>query len=208
MLSQGLTRYQVLSSEEVRDAIVFGETETPHPYFLYHAPPLGSTENPTIVAALYTPFLRVAFAASAASQQGRSLSVADVPTSWLEPLVYVVVRGQFGQASADDPSPPQIRYVPPTYYNSPPLRLATPALFQKASRTGAGPVWERSVTTVLDSFGAMAPFENANVVAAFPIATLAPNGMFVIFRPDQRRNDGSGDIRIALVSLEARTTWR
>ena len=209
VLSQELKRHRVLTSQEIREAIEYGEADNPQPYLLRHAPPAGlNTENPTVVAAVYTPFLRVAIASNAAGQHGRVLSMSDVKAAWLEPLVYVVARKRFGSTEADDLSPTQIRFIPPTSERSPALRLATPLLFRQESKVSVGPIWEDSAAVVLGELGADVPFEDADAVAAFPITTLVPNGIFVIYRPDRKRNDGSGDLRIGLLGLESITTWR
>jgi hypothetical protein len=64
-----------LSRADIAQAIALGETGEPAPYRLRHQ---GRPDNPVVVAAVYTPFLRLAFQAKAAREQGRRLEAADI----------------------------------------------------------------------------------------------------------------------------------
>src|SRR5579871_1092548 len=73
-LSHGVSR---LTPRDINEAIEWGLNGDPVPYLLHHLGEPGRV-NPVIVGAVYTPFLRVALAAKAASQAGRSFAERDV----------------------------------------------------------------------------------------------------------------------------------
>src|ERR1700737_1758941 len=62
-----------LTPKDIDEAITWGMDGVPSPYLLHHDGPPGKV-NPAIVAAIYTPFLRVALAAKAALSAGRDFA--------------------------------------------------------------------------------------------------------------------------------------
>ena len=82
---------QALTEKATEEAIAFGRDGTPRPYLLRHTPG-GIKPNPVILGNIYTPFIRVALASYKATLEGRRLSVSDVDTTLIEPLLYVAVR--------------------------------------------------------------------------------------------------------------------
>lgn len=91
---------QVLTRAAMEQAIAFGATHEPRPYLLRHG---GREDNPVVVGAVYTPFLRVAFLSYAATQRGEKLEPADVDPAVTEPLAYIAFRwyGSFDQIDPD-----------------------------------------------------------------------------------------------------------
>ncbi len=92
-----------LTTQEIQDAIDAGVTGDPRPYLLHHVPPVGATsENPTVVGAVYTRVLDPIWEREAApvlASYGATLPfpdarmVAAFPTSVLVPNgVFVVYR--------------------------------------------------------------------------------------------------------------------
>jgi hypothetical protein len=65
-----------LSAQEIHRALAYGRSGEPAPYLLRHD---GEDDNPSVVAAVYTPYLRIALASRAARLLGRRLDVAYAP---------------------------------------------------------------------------------------------------------------------------------
>jgi CheY-like chemotaxis protein len=80
-----------LTPRDIDEAVKWGMHGSPTPYLLHHKGPSGKI-NPVIVAAIYTPFLRVALAARAARSAGRDFASSDVTPRLIEPLIYVAFR--------------------------------------------------------------------------------------------------------------------
>src|SRR4051812_35620180 len=81
-----------LSPADGRAAIAWGHGGEPAPYLLHHRSADTSKENPVIVGVVYTPFVRVAVAATQAHDVFRDFTDDDVTPSMIEPLAYVALR--------------------------------------------------------------------------------------------------------------------
>jgi hypothetical protein len=76
----GRSQTAALDPAAIQAAIDFGISKEPQPYLLRHAQ--GEGTNDVVVAAVYTPFLRVASAARAVWDDGNGLMPEEVP-AWL-----------------------------------------------------------------------------------------------------------------------------
>jgi hypothetical protein len=170
-----------LTRDEIAAAIAFGEARAPQPYLLRHQ---GRPDNPVVVGVVYTPFLRVAFLARAAAAGGRHLQVEDVDALTSAPVVYIAFRwyglGSYGNedlARVLAAARPQVVMLPVAPHA--PQYVA----FTNDPRNGAvRPVWSSRGATVLESFGAAAPYDDIALVAVFPAAALEPGRPFAIFK--------------------------
>jgi hypothetical protein len=164
----------------VEEAIAFGATHEPEPYLLRHA---GRDDNPVVVAAVYTPFLRVAFLSHAASQRGERLDPAAISPALTEPHAYLAFRWY----CCDPPDALDLAGVKPQV-----LMLPAPALsvaqptgrmgLLKMLESGVRPAWLTDGGGVLRSFGAAAPFDDITLVAAYPLDTLRALRTFVVYK--------------------------
>jgi hypothetical protein len=86
-----LAQPEALSLTEIEAAIKWGIDGEPGPYLIHHAQgPQGI--NRVVVGAVYTPFVRVALAARALFEQGKTLTAAEVPNGLVLPEAWVAVR--------------------------------------------------------------------------------------------------------------------
>jgi len=74
-----------LTPAEIEAAIKWGASGNAAPYLLHHAAQPGTTRD-VVVGAVYTPFVRVALVAKAASDGGQHLTTEDVPSPLAEPV--------------------------------------------------------------------------------------------------------------------------
>jgi hypothetical protein len=184
-----------LTRRDIAAAVAFGETGAARPYLLRHQ---GRPDNPVVVGAVYTPFLRVALLAQAAADRGERLNAAAVDPVVAAPLVYIAFRWYccdgVGDADLLPESPPQVLMLP--------VAPRAPQFVNVMDRRHAvEPVWSRRGTAVLESFGASPPYDDVALVAAFPVGALQAGRPFVIFK------DG-GSIRTGVVRADDVATWR
>ena len=95
-----------LTPEDVAQAIEWGQSDRPEGYPLRSAFP----RNKTPPGAVYTPYLRVALAARAAREEGRTFTAEDVTAEMTAPLMYVAI-GQAGENPL--PAGPLLADAPP-----------------------------------------------------------------------------------------------
>jgi hypothetical protein len=81
----------VMTLNDVEAAIEFGLSKEPKPYPVRHIERPGKTPR-TIIADVYTPFVRIAHAARQAKASGQTMTPASVPPGLLEPVIYVSFR--------------------------------------------------------------------------------------------------------------------
>jgi hypothetical protein len=163
----------------IEEAIEFGAAHAPEPYLLRHA---GRDDNTAVVAAVYTPFLRVAFLSHAAAQRGERLEPADVPASVTEPHVFFAFRWACcdGADGALADLKPQVRMLPdPAPSVAQPTRRTR---LLKILQSGVRPVWLTEGSGALRAFGANAPFDDISLVAAYPLDTLTALRTFVVYK--------------------------
>ena len=188
---------RVLGRADIDAAIALGERAEPRPYLLRHQ---GRPENPVVVGAVYTPFLRVALLSRAARDRGERLDPASIEASVDEPLVYVAFRwyccdnDSTGALAAAEP---QVLMLP--------VAPRAPQYVNFMNRRGAAqPVWTRKGSAVLESFGAQPPYDDIVLVAAFPSGVLEAGRPFVIYK-DVRTVQS---IRTGVVRPDDAAAWR
>jgi len=190
-----------LREEEIRAAIAFGERNEPQPYLLRHA---GRPDNPQVVAAVYTPFLRVAFLSRAAVDRGARLDPEDIDRGVTAPLVYVAFRWYCcdsgwteADAAALAASEPRVLMLP--------IAPSAPQFVSSMDRRGAvRPVWWHRGTAVVEAFGAPPPYEDVALVAAFPVGVLQSGRPFVIYKAAS----GLSSVRTGVVRVDDAAAWR
>jgi len=172
---------RALTRAEIAEAIEFGATHELRPYLLRHA---GREDNPMVVGAVYTPFLRVAFLSHAAVERRERLEPADVSPALTEPLAYIAFRW-YGRAGMVDPS--RAEEFAATRPRVAMLRTLPPSVEKAAVpfstvRAGVPPVWSKPASELLETFGATLPYDDVAFVAAYPLESLTPLRTFVIYK--------------------------
>ena len=160
-----------LDQKQVQDAIARGREGEPGSYVLHRVLPAGD-QPPAVEPAgvVYTPFLRVAWAAHARQSSGRPLTPDEVPAWMAAPVFYVVLRTP-SVALADDLGTPALAVVP--------ADTATCCL--EPQPTLVRSLWMSDDPTVTTRFGATTPFSDLGVIAAYPVELLRSDLDFVAF---------------------------
>jgi hypothetical protein len=127
-------------------AIEYGTSRVPSPYEL-------KEKSGRVNGAVYTPFVRVAFAARALTQAGRPVTIADIPSSAVQPVTWFAMRW-----GPED----QVRVPAEAAANALGVVLSGPHVPEATQ-----PVWTSRDLGVLTTFGAPVPFDDAAIVAAF-----------------------------------------
>jgi hypothetical protein len=191
---------QMLDRAAIEQAIAFGATQDPVPYLLRHA---GLENNPVVVGAVYTPFLRVAFLSRAAARRGARLDPEAIAPRVTEPLVHIAFRwyccdgpgGEVGDAFAA---------VEPRVVLRPPLSrsvLLRRQLPPPEANRATPPVWMERGTTALLTFAAQPPHDDIALVAAFPLEAIAVGQRFEVSKDiGARQSIRTGVVRAADVA--------
>jgi hypothetical protein len=152
-----------LDAATVQEAIAWGETGDPQPYWLFPKP--GKRE-PT--AAVYTPYIRVALLAQVWRRRGERLSINQIPDWIKQPEVHVVVRPSVSSALAINfPEDPRLSATPIAQIA---LARRDRPMFVEYIR----PLWMTVDLSYLDAIGGK-PFSDAAGAAAFTAAEMASN---------------------------------
>lgn len=159
------------ATDWVEAAIELGSKGAVVPY------PLMWPGGDRVVAHLYTPFLRVAMAASHAASEGQTLTRSGVPLSLLEPVVYVRflrLETPESQEAADAGAPLLFGLVPSHQVSPEPHPIE--------------PLWVRNAASV-PLLGDQHSATGANttdvfhpIIAAFAIEVVRPGYDFVAYR--------------------------
>jgi hypothetical protein len=179
----------------LQDALTLGRAGRPLPYDLRE---LGRVNG-----AVYTPFVRVAMLSHAARQRGEELSANEVPPSIYEPLIYFAMRW-----SEHDWS--RVLERGPRHQLS--VRMV-PRGFSPSYQAAVNPVWATEDLSVLARFGAEKPFDDAAIVAAFPVDSVEAGSdvvAFVSFSSDKlppgvKRRES---VRVGRITSEELAGWR
>ena len=160
-----------LNRTQVQAALARGRKGEPGSFVL-HRVASASGRSPAIEPAgvVYTPLLRVAWAAHARQPSGRPLTVDEVPAWMAAPVLYVALRTP-PAAGAGDLGPPSVAVVP--------ADTATCCL--EPQPTLVRPLWMSDDPAVTARFGATVPFNDLGVIAAYPIEVLRSGLDFVAF---------------------------
>ena len=216
----GFSRTVSLSNGDIDDALRLGRFGEPAPYLLRagsisRTPPTGGRRGGTGFAAIYTPFVRVAFASRQAWDAGHTLEAGDLDASLLEPVVFVA----FGWFVADslprevsDPLMypyPVVGWTPfPMVYGMPTGGPGSPPFWKRATP----PLWSKVGADALKEFGAPPPFGTRTAaVAAFPLSALRANHAFVIYKEYLKRPEDQGYstfIHHGAIWADDLRTWR
>ena len=165
---------RVMTSGMIEEAIAFGRDHKPQPYALHPTTWSSLVHSSVTNAILYTPFIRVAMASYVATREGRSLSLAQIDKTLVDPLVYVAVRrGLF----------PSLPYTA-TDLN---IYLTAPGR-SRITHDRINPVWKRSAAPVLSSFERDRDVEAFAFVAAFSLDAVRP-GLEVFIEAKTSRGD-------------------
>jgi hypothetical protein len=133
---------ETLSPKDIADAIQLGTYGVPSPYLVHNWNLRGEEVNQEVLAVLYTPFLRVALAAKAATEKGITFEPGDVTDEMIAPVFYVAFRfywcdGVHRAASHEHPNS-----EPSDYMIAEPGRL--PVYVQPGWAVTAKPLWSRA----------------------------------------------------------------
>ena len=151
-----------LDRTQLDTAITWGRERAPDSYVLRR---MLSASDPTPslepAGVIYTPFLRVAWAAHARAADGRGFSVDEVPSWMASSVIYLALRTP-SAAAADVLGTPAVAVVRPD--------TATCCLTPQP--TLVRPLWVTNDPDVIARFGAAVPFSDLGVIAVFPIEVL------------------------------------
>ena len=151
-----------LDRAQMQAAIAWGREGEPGSYVLGRVPSVGDrTRSLEPAGVVFTPFLRVAWAAHVRQTAGRPLRVDEVPPWMAAPIVYLVLRAP-PAARADATGMPAIAVVPPD----------TGTCCLDPQPTLMRPLWMTDDPGVLARFGAAVPFSDLGIIAAFPVEVL------------------------------------
>jgi len=156
-----------LDRDAIEAAIAEGRRGQPTAYLLRRVLPGGGSATGEAAGTVYTPSLRVAWAAHAAQRAGWVLEPEDVPTWMTAPLLYVALRAPLEPGD----ELPRLAVVPTDATIS--CRVAHPTVVR--------PLW-RSAAGAITRFGAPPPFPDLGLVAAFPLEVVDEDVDFVAYR--------------------------
>jgi hypothetical protein len=153
-----------LSPKDIADAIQLGNFGEPAPYRLHGRSVDPRRRNAFELAAVYTPFVRVALAARSARDAGHVLLPDDVDSKLVEPSVFIAFRWVARDSEHADSvyAEPQVFWI--FKRNIDRRGLPRP-------RNGTDPICVKrgnDATALLASFGAERPYDDFALVAAFP----------------------------------------
>ncbi len=162
----------------LREAIALGEEGEPkaYPLYLYDRDAKGAD----LLGLIYTPFVRVALAASAARRVGRHLTPADVEPSLIGADVQIAFRwwGHFlspGLAGDDEAL-------------LPPEAVVTEFGVTPVAGVGRRPLWVRPAADGMLALGDHPRYSDMAILAAFPPDVVNPNHFFHIYKRRQTAN--------------------
>ncbi len=155
-------RTRGLDRQLTQAAIAQGLEGEPEPYVLRRVLPAGGVVSALESAGVvYTPFLRIAWAAYASGSFGRPWTLDEVPAWMAAPVFYVALRTP-PMARAGELWTPSIAVVP----------AGTATCCREPQPTLVRPLWVTDDPTAITRFGAAIPFSDLGIVAAYPIEAL------------------------------------
>jgi hypothetical protein len=144
----------------------------------------------------------VAYLARAAALRGERVTPDDIDAGATAPIVLVAFRwysdgnDAAGALAAAEPQAVMLPLAP---------RAPQYVRFTKDVRRGAvAPLWSRKGTTLLDAFGAPAPYDDIALVAAFPADVIEAGRPFAIYKDTERVQS----IRVGVVRADDAAAWR
>ena len=201
-----------LDAADIEDALTLGRFGQPAPYLLRNGSPSRSQTGPrgAVFAAIYTPFVRIAFASRQAWDAGHTLQAADVPASLIEPVVYVAFAWLYYDADRPDISDPIGPPAPVIGWTPSPMPSGTPH-GPPFWRVSTPPIWSKPGAVALKQFGAPEPFDRVAAIAAFPLSTLRQGHAFVIYKEYLKRPNDQGlsaFVHAGAIPAEDLPRWR
>ena len=185
-----------LTRAEIQEAIDFGKTGTPRPYLLRHA---GSDGNPIVVGLVYTPFVRAALLAHAATRRGEAVTPDDFGPDLVEPTAYIAFRwyccDYSSPANFDPLGPPDPEVIALSAGSSP--------IPQKAQ--GVSPVRVHKGSAFVSQYGGLESYEDIALVAEFPMTMLKAGQAFLIFK---RHSKVRLQYRLGVIRASDSARWR
>lgn len=167
------------------------------------ARPYELRENNRINGAVYTRLVRVAMAARAAAERGRTLEASDLKGPLADESVYVVMRW-----STEDTERARARADGRTL----PLRVGImPGVYPPTEPALVRPLWSREDLSLLREFGASPPFGDAAILAAFPKEALKAGSFLMAYMQQQEEPLHVGpysSVRGALITQADAAAWR
>ena len=155
-------RWPGLDRQLAQAAIARGREGEPEPYVLGRVPPAGDQGSAIDPAGVvYTPFLRIAWAAHARQSSGLAWTVDEVPAWLAAPVFYVALRAP-PVARAGGLGVPSVAVVP----------AGTATCCREPQPTLVRPLWLTDDPAAIARFGAAVPFSDLGVIAAYPIEAL------------------------------------
>jgi len=160
-----------LAPSDVKQAIALGVAGEPPLYSLVPVDESGTRTSDLAAGAVYTPFLRVAWASYRRARSGQPLRLEEVPAWMTAPVAYVALRTPEAKSEENGTSA-SLAVVPPNFVTC----------CQEPQPSLAIPVWVVDDTAPLWRFGAPPPFNSSTMVAAYPLATLDTGVHFVAYK--------------------------
>ena len=174
-----------LHRTQIQAAIALGREGEPGSYVLHRVQSArGQSSAIEPAGVVYTPFLRIAWAAHARQAAGRPLTVDEVPAAMAAPVLYVALRTP--PLAGTSLGVPAVAVVP--------ADTATCCLEPQPTLTR--PLWTSDDPALTARFGARVPFNDLGVIAAYPLEVLRSDLDFVAFyRVDGRDGPASVEMR-------------
>jgi hypothetical protein len=194
-----------LSAKDIQEAIDFGTYDIPQPYLLHTVGVTAHVENRTILGAVYTPFVRVALAAHAAHTAGRELRADEVSSDLTDPIIYVAFRWYCCDEGPGQPRHWSLDEVLRRRNYHVDWEPVGPGLL--LSR-GDPPLWISYDLSRLNAFGEPLPYDDIVLIAAFPMAALRSDHLFVIYHYFPGAHGRDTNIRPGLIRPDELKLWR
>jgi hypothetical protein len=161
---------RLLDDDAVRAAIDWGIHGDPQPYFVDNVhPSLRTGEYSPVIAAIYTPYVRVATAAAIAKQHGHQLDVLDITPEMRAAVFHVVYRWP-----RKEDGPPTSPYT---------LAQQDHEAWVRKMRT-ATPFWQTrdpGEWQGLVNIGVAIPFSDPVLIAAYPMSEMVAGQHLIIY---------------------------
>ena len=195
-----------LSEQDLAEATRLGEDGDPAPYLINHSSRNSSRVNrapDVVLAAIYTPFVRAAFAARAARLAPSSILS---PPAANDPLVYVALRWYCCDIGTTRES------FDPRRMPLPEIRIAREPTDGRSPYGGdpLRPVWVKPGPGALQTFGADPPYDDIALVAAFQPEAFVRGRMLVASKATPANQFGleGTSLRTSSFALEKVDRWR
>jgi hypothetical protein len=192
-----------MTSNDVEAAIEFGLSKDPKPYPVRQIERSGKIPR-TIIADVYTPFVRIARAARQTRASGQTMTPASVPRDLLEPVIYVSFRlACKAQESLFDVAYDEYEVLNPGFkFPEMTVSAVNPRLTHRPLSVSRDP-------HVLAEFSGTHACERSVLVAQYAIEALFSGHDFILARTARLPNGSiSIDYQMGRVLPSELVTWR